>query len=119
MQAPSVLAEVDPRRELKPTRPDADLARKGVRARMMPESELRPRYPMGARLRGEEGTVTVSATVSDRGRAEQVSVVKTSGYPALDRAALDAVRESRFVRYGGEPGEGGEVVLTFRFRLVD
>lgn len=56
----------------------------------------RPAYPMIARLRGQEGVVTVSAEVLTDGTVGMVKINKTSGYVSLDNAALEAVKTWRF-----------------------
>ena len=56
-----------------------------------------PSYPMAARRRGDQGTVMVRVTVSAEGLPVRVSLEKTSGTPALDESALNAVRSWRFV----------------------
>lgn len=62
-----------------------------------------PRYPWSARVHGDEGRVVVSVWVSARGEAERLAVLRSSGYAALDRAALEAVGHWRFepARRGG------------------
>lgn len=84
------------------------------------ESYIRPIYPPGARLRGEEGAVTVRAAVSLSGKAQSAELIRSSGFPALDQAAMNAVRRARFVpaRNGRLPLES-QATLTFRFTLVD
>jgi len=57
-----------------------------IRARI----ERRKRYPSGAR--GASSTVTVRLTVSRAGALAGVSVARSSGHPALDQAAVAAVR---------------------------
>jgi protein TonB len=56
-----------------------------------------PSYPMAARRRGDQGTVTVKVLVTAEGMPANVSLEKTSGYAALDEAAVSAVRSWRFV----------------------
>lgn len=99
--------------------PTGDALPKGVRSPFVGLDEIRPHYPLGARIRGEEGVVTVKVVVNAHGRAEKTEVTQSSRFPALDRAALDAVREARFVEEGGAQPQGGEAVLSFRFRLVN
>jgi protein TonB len=84
------------------------------------QSYIRPIYPPGARARGEEGSVTVRAVVTSAGKAQTAEVVRSSGYPALDQAAMNAVRRARFIpaRKGRMPIES-ETSLMFRFNLVD
>ena len=81
--------------------------------------DIRPRYPMGSRRRGEEGLVRLLVRVLPSGRAEKVDVATTSGYPALDQAAVDAVKKARFPMRDMPTGSGGEILLSFRFQLVE
>lgn len=72
----------------------------------------KPAYPLAARRRGDQGTVLVRVLVSADGLAASVSLEKGSGHPALDEAALAAVRSWRFVpaQQGGRPVEAMHVV---------
>ena len=99
---------------------DADLLKKGVvNAYSIGISEIRPRYPFGARQRGEEGEVTVAAEINAYGRAGKVMILKSSGYPSLDRAAAKALREAEFVASNGSVMNGGRIEQSFRFELKD
>jgi TonB family protein len=49
-----------------------------------------PQYPMIAWAAGLEGTVTLEVTITERGQVENPQTVVTSGYGALDDAALRA-----------------------------
>ncbi len=60
-------------------------------------SNPKPQYPLAARRRGDQGTVLVRVLVTADGLAARVSLEKSSGHPALDEAALTAVRSWRFV----------------------
>ena len=51
-------------------------------------------YPPLARRRGWQGKVTVAFTVCSDGRVEDISIVESSGFAALDRNAVDAVMRS-------------------------
>lgn len=51
-------------------------------------------YPASARLTGIEGRVVIRLTISSSGSLLKVSVVKSSSYPVLDNAALQAVRSA-------------------------
>jgi len=79
---------------------------------------IKPRYPIGARQRGEEGSVTLDVLVSAEGRAKTVTLVTSSNHPDLDRAAERAVSQAAFVpgTRGGKPVEA-PVRLTIIFRL--
>ncbi|MCS7045734.1 MAG: energy transducer TonB [Gemmataceae bacterium] len=55
-----------------------------------------PTYPPESLARGEHGTVKLKITITASGTVEDISVHQSSGYTALDRAALEAVRQWRF-----------------------
>jgi protein TonB len=76
-----------------------------------------PGYPFAARRRGLEGQVVISVRVSPSGAAAQVTVLKSSGHRALDRAALRTIGAWRFVPAlrDGHPVESTvEIPVTFR-----
>ncbi len=56
--------------------------------------ERAPKYPAAARARQIAGTVILDIVIDRQGRVTVTSVVKS--IPALDQAAIDAVREWRF-----------------------
>ena len=60
-------------------------------------------YPARSRKAGEQGTVMVRVFVDVAGRPAQVTLETSSGHPALDEAALSAVRGAQFRPYS----EGG------------
>ena len=55
-----------------------------------------PRYPFRSRANGEQGRVILQVVVDRRGRADEVTVIKSSGYSRLDKAARKAVSKWRF-----------------------
>ncbi len=55
-----------------------------------------PEYPFASRQRGDQGVVTVRLGVSAAGEVTDVEVIATSGYPALDASARQAVQRWRF-----------------------
>jgi len=55
---------------------------------------VKPDYPAMSRRRGEEGEARVSFVIGQTGTIENVVLTKSSGWPRLDGAALDAVRSS-------------------------
>jgi periplasmic protein TonB len=99
---------------------NADALDKGVQGGAYPAVGIRPVYPLGPRMRGEEGTVTLQAQVDASGSARTVTVSKSSGYSGLDNAAAKAVKKARFVPASrdGKP-QDSETVLTVRFQLVE
>ncbi len=56
-----------------------------------------PRYPLAARRSGDEGTVMLRVLVTTEGTAARVELDRSSGSASLDGAALEAVRNWRFV----------------------
>lgn len=53
----------------------------------------KPEYPLLARQQGWEGTVTLRFEMLADGTIGKVDIVKSSGYPILDAAAQDAVKQ--------------------------
>ncbi|NBW00682.1 MAG: energy transducer TonB [Betaproteobacteria bacterium] len=64
-----------------------------------------PDYPQMSRRLGEQGAVVLRVMISQDGRAGEIQLSKSSGYSRLDRAAIEAVRDWRFVPAlkGGRP----------------
>jgi protein TonB len=80
-----------------------------------------PEYPPAARRAGEEGTVQLQVFVLESGRAGEVKVARSSGFPKLDEAAIKEVQRNwRFVP-GKEDGKPVSMWHTFAvtFRLTD
>ncbi len=99
---------------------DADLLEKGVDNVTATMSDLRPRYPYGSRIRGEEGVVTIKAQVDDFGSVLSAQVEESSGHSALDREALRAVRKVTCVTARAVGASVASVVtVVVRFRLTD
>ena len=79
-----------------------------------------PQYPWTARAQGHQGRVVLSVWVSSEGRADELAVLQSSGYPNLDRAAVEAVQRWRFrpARRGGVEA-GSLLFVPVVFRLDD
>jgi TonB family protein len=77
-----------------------------------------PVYPTAAYAAGIEGTVLLRLTVASDGRVARVEVLRSSGHPILDGAAVNTVKQWRGepARRGGEPIETIET-LPVRFQL--
>lgn len=56
----------------------------------------RPTYPLLARRKGWEGVVLLMVEVNELGCPNTIQVKRSSGYPALDEAAMDAARRWHF-----------------------
>jgi len=78
----------------------------------------RPNYPESSRRRGEEGVVRVELSVDSTGRVADVRVLESSGFSALDTAAVQTVREWRFrpAKRAGLP-VAGSITTAVHFRL--
>jgi len=57
----------------------------------------KPVYPQEARRRGYEGEVLLRVEVLANGRVGRLEVKKSSGYKILDRSALTAVKQWKFI----------------------
>lgn len=55
-----------------------------------------PVFPMSSRRKHESGVVILRVVVGEDGRVDEISVQRSSGFPALDEAALTAVRKWRW-----------------------
>ncbi|MCA3389320.1 MAG: energy transducer TonB [Roseomonas sp.] len=78
----------------------------------------RPNYPEASRRRGEQGVVRVELFVDPTGRVADVRILESSGFSALDAAAVQAVREWRFrpAQRAGLP-VAGSLSTAVHFRL--
>lgn len=61
--------------------------------------EIVPRYPATSKRLREQGTVLLRVVVDATGRASQVNIYRSSGFPRLDAAACEAVRHALFKPY--------------------
>lgn len=75
-------------------------------------------YPASAVAAGEEGTVLIALEVDASGRARDVSVQESSGYPRLDDAALHSVTRWSFrpATREGRP-RSQRILVPVAFRL--
>ncbi|HEX4350983.1 MAG TPA: TonB family protein [Verrucomicrobiae bacterium] len=73
----------------RPTQPDS-----AVKPDYLKNPE--PVYPEQARRRHQEGLVLLAVTVTAQGRTGRVEIKKSSGFPLLDNAAVQAVRDWEF-----------------------
>ncbi|QJW83378.1 energy transducer TonB [Ramlibacter terrae] len=77
-----------------------------------------PEYPASALRHEEEGTVQVQARVLASGEVGEARVARSSNSPALDRAAVAAVRRSTFSAARNAAGEPVEAWVTVPFKFV-
>lgn len=75
-------------------------------------NNLSPPYPAISRRLGEQGQVLISALISKDGSATQARIEQSSGFQRLDQAALETVRQWRFV-----PGRRAGVAQDMWFKI--
>lgn len=68
-------------------------------------------YPAMARRMGEEGRVVMQVLVNDKGRAEKVEILKSSGFSRLDESAKLALLRALFKPYL-EDGKATTILAT-------
>ena len=78
-------------------------------------AEARPEYPQELIDDDVEGSVTIKILVAADGSVEAVDVASSSGYRAMDRAAVAAGWRFQFIP--GDNGRRGVWTKTFRFQL--
>lgn len=78
----------------------------------------RPNYPEASRRRGEQGMVRVELFVDPAGRVADVRMIESSGFAALDAAAIETLRDWRFrpAERAGLPVMGS-ITTAVHFRL--
>lgn len=70
-----------------------------------------PVYPERARQNGQEGTVVLKIQILENGRPGYVSVYNSSGSELLDDAAVEAVRQWRFIP--ARERESGRAIVCY------
>jgi protein TonB len=99
------------RRDSSSAQPGKDVATQqatiGVHAYPDYRKYSEPPYPAFAALRVKEGLVLLRVVVSAAGRSKRVKLKQSSGFPLLDQAALEAVKDWEFdpARIGAVPVE--------------
>ncbi len=69
-----------------------------------------PAYPRASRIRNEQGTVMLAVTIAANGDITAISIARSSGYPRLDEAALNAVRHWHY-----HPAQQGGKAISYRY----
>lgn len=110
---PSAVAQAPPVNPLKPAAPLRAVPRV-INSTGNGGERPQPPYPKIALEQGQEGSVTLSLTVDDSGAIANIEVKESSGFPLLDRSALDFVKRHWVV----PPGEGARnYSATIHYRL--
>ena len=83
-------------------------------------NQLDIRYDETSRRRGEEGKVGILLEIDSLGNPRNIKIAKSSGYPRLDRVALNGIRSSHFspTLKSGRP-VNSQIEYTIIFRLDD
>lgn len=90
----------------------------GVLQEAIVVSGNKPTYPKRAILRSQHGRVVVKLTVTMQGRAKNPQITRSSGFPILDDAVLDFVKNERFMpAHKGVEKITTEQLFSFRFEL--
>jgi protein TonB len=78
-----------------------------------------PNYPLSAKRKGVQGKVLVSVLVKTDGTASAAQISRSSGSSDLDNAALEAVKEWKFIpaRRGGELVQAS-VTVPVEFKII-
>lgn len=80
--------------------------------------QLAQRYPPQLREAGIEATVRIHMFVSPEGKVEKAAIETSSGYPAFDRAALEASGDAEFSpALSRDRPVGVWILLPMKFRL--
>lgn len=78
-----------------------------------------PYYPEAAKRKGAQGKVLINVTVKIDGTPLMVAIASSSGSSILDEAALDAVKQWRFIpaKRGGELVQAN-VIVPVEFKMI-
>jgi len=89
-QMPTQTADTAPTTAIAPTKQDYGWLSEAILRRV---EELK-RYPAAARIDRAEGRVVVKAVINEDGSVGDVEIFKSSGYPILDKAAIETIRQA-------------------------
>lgn len=101
--------------------PDATLTKAAMTEPVFNADYLKnpaPHYPKSARKHNIQGKVLLEVVVSSKGDAQHVTIVNSSGFSVLDRAAENAVKRWHFVpaKSGGRMVQAS-VLVPIEFKL--
>ena len=88
--AQTQMAAISPAPSVVPAKRDYSWLSEAILRRM---EELK-RYPAPARIDRAEGKVVIKAVIDENGSITDVGVFQSSGYPALDEAAVETMRQA-------------------------
>ncbi|WP_312522719.1 energy transducer TonB [Anaerospora sp.] len=76
-------------------------------------------YPEEAKKQGVEGVVVIKVSVSEQGEVEHLEISKSSGNESLDQAAIDSVKQWRFIpayENGKKCSADAETAIIFKLK---
>lgn len=77
------------------------------------EKSPRPEYPKRLLDKGQGGSVELAVRLDAAGQVIETKVLKSSGVPALDQAAVDAAKQAK---YRGSPdGNPSDITVSYTF----
>lgn len=88
--APTQTAAIAPAPSNEPTKRDYGWLSEAILRRV---EELK-RYPAAARVDRAEGKVVVKAVINEDGSVGEVEIFQSSGFPSLDKAAIETIRQA-------------------------
>ncbi|MCX5721414.1 MAG: energy transducer TonB [Nitrospirae bacterium] len=87
---PTQTAAIAPAPANEPTKRDYGWLSEAILRRV---EELK-RYPAAARIDRAEGRVVVKAVINEDGSVGEIEVAQSSGFPSLDKAAMETIRQA-------------------------
>lgn len=100
-----------------PSAPASTVSPQQWQQQVLTRIEARKNYPRASQAAGEEGVVVVSFTVSASGQIGSVGVARSSGFPALDQAAVQTARSAAPFPAPPAGVAGQTVTVPLRFTL--
>ena len=78
-----------------------------------------PFYPAAAKRKSIQGKVLIDVVVKTDGTAAQVQIARSSGYGDLDEAAIDAIKQWRFIpaKSKGQAIQAN-VIVPIEFKII-
>ena len=103
--------------------PEATIAPPKATVRIAPKmrTEEKPLYPVTERRAQNQGNTSLGLCIDARGRVTSANLVKSSGHPKLDEAALKWVKDARFSpgTVDGAPQSVCGHTVVYEWRLED
>lgn len=80
--------------------------------------KIEPAYPASLRQANIQGSLELKARIDENGKAQDIVVIQSSGYPEFDASAIEAVKQATFApaTRGGMP-VSREVTIPINFKI--